>query len=239
MAKKKKETTVKDIIDIFIPKLWIILLVGVLLAGIMGAYSMFLKKRTYTASAEIYVYRSGTSDVSSSDIAAAEEMVNIYSRAIMGDKFLKYVKDDIYEEGYDLTTKQIGNLLVITKVEDTPNFIVSVTSQDPKLASTLAKSVVHGIETYIEGNIITNTLNANVFEDPLDYDQLAPNARNTVRNSIIAFFVGVILAALFVWIHSSFDIIIRSSKKIEDNFDIPILGIIPNHEIASLKEGNK
>ena len=61
MSRKNKETTVKDLIEVFLPKLWIILLVGVLLAGILSVYSIFFKKDTYTASAEIYVYKNSTS----------------------------------------------------------------------------------------------------------------------------------------------------------------------------------
>ena len=80
MSRKNKETTVKDLFEIFLPKLWLILLVGVLLAGMMCVYSVFIKDYTYTASAEIYVYKnSNSTSTTTSDIAAAEEMV--YSRA--------------------------------------------------------------------------------------------------------------------------------------------------------------
>lgn len=239
MAKKKKETTFKDILDIFIPKFWIILLVGVLCAGIVGVYSFFIKDRTYTASAEIYVYRSGTTDVSTSDIAAAEEMVNIYTRAIMGGKFIDRIKDDMADIGYNLSASDIKSLIKIDKVADTPNFIISVTSANVDLASDLAKTVVDGISTHIDGDIITNTLSSDVFEEPKPAEKISPNARHTVRNALIAFLIGIVLAAIGVWIHSAFDIVIRSSKKIEDNFDIPILGVIPNHEIAGVKEEGK
>lgn len=240
MAKKNKETTVKDIVDIILPRLWIILLVGVLLAGIIGVYSIFIKRDTYTASAEIYVYKnSSSSNVTSSDIAAAEEIVNVYIRVITGDKFLKYVKNDMTVKDYNISTSRIASLLTVSKVEDTPNLIISVTSEDPEISSALTASVVDGVENYIEGNIITNTLEADVIEEPREAAAIPANSKNTVRNCLIAFFAGVIVAALCVWIHSSFDVVIRSSKKIEDNLDLPILGVIPRHEISLSSEEGK
>ena len=55
MKKKNKEITVKDLLDIFLPKIWIILLVGVLFAGASVLYSTFVKKETYTSYTSFYV----------------------------------------------------------------------------------------------------------------------------------------------------------------------------------------
>ena len=46
MAKKKNETTVKDILDVFLPKVWIMLLVGIILAGAVFAYSAVFESRS-------------------------------------------------------------------------------------------------------------------------------------------------------------------------------------------------
>lgn len=238
MAKKNKETTIKDLFDIFLPKLWIMLLVGVLLAGMVGVYSVLLKKDTYTASAEIYVYKESTSSsATTGDIAAAEEMVNIYERAICGDQFLVKVKESLYKKGLDYTTKQIESMITISKVDNTPNFIIKVTSGSPDLSYELAQSiVVDGIESGALSEIIKNNLDASVFERPKAANEIKANSKNTVRNCIIAFLAGFVLAAVCVWIFSSFDVIIRSSKKIEDNLDIPVLGVIPRHDVSATEE---
>ncbi len=241
MAKKTKETTIKDLLDIFLPKIWIMLLVGVLLAGMIGAYSVFFKKDTYTASAEIYVYKHNTSSsATTSDIAAAEEMVNIYERAICGDQFLVKVKESLYKKNptkWNFSTKEIENKISISKVDNTPNFIIKVTTGSPDLSHELAQSiVVDGIESGALSEIIKNNLDASVFERPKASNEIKANSKNVVRNCIIAFLAGFILSAVCVWIFSSFDVVIRSSKKIEDNLDIPVLGIIPRHDVISTEE---
>ena len=237
MARKNKDTTVKDLIEIFLPKLWIILLVGVLLAGMIGTYSLFFKKDTYTASAEIYIYNkkaTGSSAPTTGDIAAAEEMVNIYERAIGGGEFLDQVRVKLFDKGFDLSTSAIKRMISITKVEDVPNFIINVTSGSPDLSAELASIIVNdGISGGVLEGIIENNLASRVIEKPKTTENIKANGKNTVRNTIIAFFAGAIVAAICIWVFTSFDVTIRSQKKIEDNLDIPVLGIMPRHDVTS------
>ena len=240
MSKKTKETTIKDLFEVFIPKLWIILLVGVLLAGVMSVYSVFFKKDTYTASAEIYVYKnSNSATTTTGDIAAAEEMVNIYERAIGGDKFLEHVCKMLAQKNpkYEYTPAQIKRMIRISKVTDTPNFIIQVTTGSRELSADLAYVIVQ--ESIAVGKleeIIQNSHSSSVIENPKNAENISANSKNTTRNAIIAFFAGIILAAVCVWIFASFDVTIRSAKKIEDNIDVPVLGVIPRHDVATSME---
>lgn len=235
MAKKKKEMTIKDVVDIFLPKLWIILLVGIIVAGAVGIYSFFIKDDTYTASAEVYIFKS-SEDTTANDITTAEMMVNVYERAVRGNLFLEYVSQELYKntEGkYDLTDGQIRSLVELSKVEDTPTLIISVTSDDENLSNELAKAIVNQLRSR---NITDDpSIESTVFHQPV----AARNGKNTVRNTIISFIVGILVAAIVVWVKNSFDVIIRNAKKIEDTLDIPVLGIIPKHDVTLNAGGNE
>ena len=50
MKKKNEELTFKDIISVFIPKIWLILIVAIVFGAVMGVYSVVFKGDTYTAS---------------------------------------------------------------------------------------------------------------------------------------------------------------------------------------------
>ena len=237
MAKKKNETTIKDIIDVFLPKLWIMLLVGAILAIGVFAYSALLKQDEYTSSLRVYVYndKSSSGSLSATEIQAAQEMVDIYKIAMRGDVFLGYVAGSYATAtGETLGVAEAAGYISIQQVDDDAAFDVIVTTTDPEKSYAIAQTVRDEIETHLQGNIIKNSLGASIVDEP----QLAssPNGKNEVRNAIIAFLIGVVITAAVVWIYSSFDVVIRSAKKIEDNFDIPILGIIPRHEIASSEE---
>jgi len=239
MIKKKKETTVKDIVEVFLPKLWIMLLVGVLLAAMLSVYSVFFKKDTYTSSSIVYVYndKGGSNSVTNTDIQAAEEMVNIYNIAITGDKFLEAVCVKPELTKYELTPDAIKNMLTINQVDDNPVFVISVTSLSPDLSYDVAAVITNSIGVDLQENIIKNALKSSVFEEP--EIATSPNSKGTVRNALIAFIAGFVISLVVVWVHASFDVVIRSTKKIEDTLDLPILGVIPRHEINSVEEGNE
>ncbi len=239
MIKKKKETTFKDIVEIFLPKLWLMLLVAVVFAATVSVYSVFIKDETYTSSSIIYVYndKGTTTSPSTSDLQAAEQMVNIYKYAITADKFLKMVCAEDAIAHYNLRPSQVAAMLSFSQLEETAAFRISVTSTDARLSYDVALAVTNGIETYIQGDdgIIKNALLSSVFEDPSIAG--SPNSKGTVTNAIIAFVVGFVITAAIIWAYSFFDVVIRSTKKIEDNLDIPILGVIPRHEISAAEEG--
>ena len=57
MKKQREEITIKELIDIFLPKIWIVALVAVVFAGLLGGYSMFLKDDTYTSTASFIMVK--------------------------------------------------------------------------------------------------------------------------------------------------------------------------------------
>ena len=239
MIKKTKETTFKDIVEIFLPKLWLMLLIGVVLAAAVSVYSIVIKEDTYTSSSVVYVYneRTNSTTTSTNDLQAAEQMVSVYNIAIKSDKFLKLVIGNGSLAKYQLSPAAIKNMIKISQVNETAVFQISVTSTNPEIAYAVAVAVTSGIETYIQGEsgLVKNALLSSVLEDPSI--PIAPNNKGTVSKALVAFVVAFIVTAVIVWAYSFFDVVIRSTKKIEDNLDIPVLGVIPRHEISIAEEG--
>ncbi len=235
MSKKNKDTTVKELFEMFLPKLWIIILVAAIFAASMCAYSIFMKEDTYSSSADVYVFKEN-SDPTASDIATAGDMVAIYAKVIKGDVFFKYIKPKMENEGYIITFDQFKRYVSISQNDDSPTFTLKVTTTDAECSFLLAQFVTVGIEEYIAGNILKNSIQSSVYNTA----KLAENAnsKNMVRNAVIAFVVGAILSAVAIWIYSANDNIIRNVKRIEDALDIPVLGVIPRHDVNAPDSAN-
>ena len=236
MSKKNKETTVKDLVEIFLPKLWIIILAGVVFAAAMFVYSYFFKEDTYTSSADVYLYKDG-GGVSTGDINTAQEMVAVYADVIEGNTFFDLIKPKIEDNGYpSITHSQFKKLVTVTQKDDKPMFTVKVISSDPEMSCKIAEVVKDGIDSYIASDILQNSIKSKVTNEP--QEPVRPDSKNTARNTIICGVIGVLLATVAVWIHSNFDVIIRNSKKIEDNLDVPVLGVIPRHDVTLNDKGD-
>ncbi len=228
MSKNKKETTVKDLLEMFLPKLWIIILVAAIFGASMSLYSVFMKDDMYSSSADVYVFKEN-SDPTASDIATAGDMVGIYAKVIKGDVFFSYIKPKMGNLGYNITYDQFKNYVNISQNDESPTFTLKVTTNNADYSFDLAKCVTDGIEEFIAGNILKNSIQSSVYNTAKK--AVEPNSKNTVRNSIIAFVIGAILSAVAVWVYSANDNIIRNAKRIEDTLDIPVLGVIPRHDI--------
>ncbi len=226
MKKQRGEITLGDIIGIFIPKLWLIIAVAIIL-GAGAGISVMLKERTYTSTVTLYVYRD-TEAIQGSDINAAETMMNNYKYILKSRDFVNRIKielDNMYPEHQDVSAGQISSMIGFSVVSDTTFFNVSAKSTDQILATHVADVICEIAPAHIIDRI-PNTLEVTIAEEPGD---ATPNSKGTVRAVIIAALAGALVTAAVIWIISMFDVKIRDKKKIEDNFDLPLLAVIPKH----------
>lgn len=228
--KKNDEITIKDLLGIFMPKIWLLVIVAVICAGAFGLYSGLVKDDTYTSSITMYVYKSDNS-ATTSDIAVAKEMVNIYRLIIQTDEVLNMIIAELPDEyrTQNISTSYLRSMLNVSGQSSTGAFMISVTSSDPILSYHIAESAENVIPSEIVSRI-PNALQLTIIDSPRTG---AKNDKNVLRNTFVGFIGGFVAAAVVVWGISIFDVVIRDKKKIEDNFDLPILGVIPRHEVET------
>lgn len=238
---KKEEITIKSLAEIFIPKIWIIALVSVILGVALGVYSQFLQNDKYTASGKYMVLKvpytnstSETSGLNSGEILAMQGMIANIREIINTNNFCQDVifeleTQEIYEGKYDgkLTASSLSNMTSVTLANsETTCYYFSVTSSDPELAKDIAT---------VGGQILLDKFEGmgyaiKVVEIDSPILPTSPNSKNVLRNSVIGFAIGLVISMLAIYIISRADIVVHSKEKLEDSFDIPILGVIPKPE---------
>ena len=229
MRKNKEEITLKDIFDVFAKKLGVILIVAILLSAIFGVYSGLFVKDTYTSSATMYVFKDSMS-TSSADLTTAEDMVEVYRVILMSDDLLTKIVNKIPSE-YDSYGISVGFLKGAISLSSLGRglFKISVTTGNSNLSLVLAR-YVHDIAT-AEMLSLPNSLMIETIQEPKEAN--APNDKGVVTNAALGFFIGAAVTMAIIWIVHAFDVVIRDKKKIEDNFDIPVLGVIPSNTVVS------
>ena len=232
MNKKNDEITIQGLVDIFLPKLWLIAIVSILLAAVLGGYALFFTRDTYTSNTKYMVIKTSTSSsqpttgLSSSDIIGMQGMIANAQEIIVTHDFCEAViaelgRDDItIEDVKKMTTVNLSN-------SDATCYDVKVTSTDKQLACDLAA---------IAGDLLAAEFTNTEYAYRISQIETArvatdPNSKNVGRNAIIGLLVGALLSMVVIFVYDRFDIIIRSREKIENNFDIPILGVIPRLEV--------
>jgi len=235
MKKKKDEFTLKDLFAIFIPKIWIIVIIAVLCGAAFGIYSSAFRDETYTANVKIMVTKDTAGYLTSSDRMLASDMVSLYEIVIESNDFLSLVLKEYnlkHPEYFDpsLTSESLAGLISVSQIGTTEVFVLSVTTNNPEKSLTLSKVLTEYIvndelENNLQSKITYNNVKASVIDNA--NNKIAPNSKNVTRNAIIGFIAGAVISMVAIFVITTFDVVIRDRKKLDDNFDLPVLGIIP------------
>ncbi len=241
MRKQNDEISIKDLIALFIPKLWIVVLCAVVLSLILGGYAMFIKNDSYTSKSSVMVSKRTSTSVSSNDMELATDFIETLEFMLYSDSFLAKVANDIKEnpeysdKGWNITPDYIGRSMIISPNGDTPTFEIKVTTSDKELSYAICGAVSTRVldGTLIEDNILPNMFGVFVIS-PIDPPARAKGAndKGILTNTIVGFLVGAVISMVVIYILAMFDVVIHDRKKIEDNFDIPVLGVIPRYDVS-------
>lgn len=224
--KKNEEISFQDLIGLFLPKIWLILAVAVVLAAGCGIYTRMTKALTYTASTKLCLYSEDNRTTDQANINAATQNTPLYIMAVTENVFLSDVVEALpapYNE--TLSVSDLRKVIKVSQNEETRAFTVSVTDTDKERAFIIADTIcaiANDEFSEIFGEKASKVVAIGKPEMPK-----SANGRGTMRSAVIGGIVGILLSLFGIWLFSTLDTTIRDKKKIEDNFDIPVLGMIP------------
>ena len=147
MEQKQKPKSYVEI-DIFsilralLSKLWLILMVGIVFAGIVFSATKIIIKPIYRCSFTAYVNNQHTQlskdSLTSSDLIAAKQLVETYVNIVRSDRILSAAAKSISS---DLTYKELQDMVTADVQGETEIIAVYVMSEDPQLAYDLATAI--------------------------------------------------------------------------------------------------
>ena len=243
MKEHNDEITIKELLDIFLPKLWAIVLVAILFGGAMGVYSMFIKEDTYTSTASFIMVKTPTqygttsgstaitTGLNANEIDAMQSMISMTEQIMETNQYLSGVKEALVAKNPEyesLSIAQMRKLLSIKVVGEATVFNLSATTTDPVLSYDIIDAVYHTLPDVIGDYYEEYSISIKVIDPPVK--EITRNARGTVKNTVIGGFAGGVLAMLVVFVVAKLDFVIRNKEKIEQTFDIPVIGVIPRFE---------
>ena len=238
MKKNSEGFTIGDLIDIFLPKIWFIVIIAMVFGFALGAYSLFIKDDTYTSEITFDI-PIGYVNINLSELEYSQKLVDKYKEIIKLKTFAKDVYsrirvDEMYLSNFGDTSVD-GRLmdLIIASLSfqqrgETTLFTIKVTTSDSKLSWIIAKHV-------------RDALTDSKDKDELDVvsqpeEPIHANSKNEIRNTLIGVIIGAVLSMAVVFVASILDITVRDRKKLEESFDYPVLGVIPRYDVEPERE---
>ena len=230
---EQMEVNLKEVFKALLKSAWIIMLCAVLVGSAVLAYTVYFVTPMYQSHVTLYVNNGSneTGTVSSGTLAVQLQLVNSYVAIIESDTVLEKV---IGDSGFNLTAKDIREMLTAEPVDETEMFRVNITSPDPQMSADIANAVAKvapsEISQIIEGS------SAKV----IDYAKVSTSrsSPNYTANAIAGALAGALLAATVVVLGVCLDMRVKNEEELLKICAIPVLGAIPDFTQMS-KEDEK
>lgn len=226
--KKKEDSLVIDIQHIgrtLLHRAWIILLAALLMGVAAFSISTFLIRPTYSASVMLYVNNFGNTDnsgsiVSSSQIAAAQDMAKTYSVILESNTTMQMVIDSA-ELSYSVS--QLKNMVTSAAVNDSEVLRVTVTSADPEEAANIANVIAEVLPLRAKS---LNGADVRPMESAEPSDK--PVTPSIPKNTVLGVIIGAVIAAAILVVIAVADDRIHDETYVLETYDYPILAKVPN-----------
>lgn len=229
------ELDLKKTVSILVAKLWIIVVAALSSGVLFFIVNAFFVTPMYTSQAILYVSNVSerkSSIVTTSDVSVSKELVNTCIVILNSRTVLDKVAE---QSGLDYSASQIKSMISANAVSSTEIFQINVTHKDPVEAQIIADAILK-----VAPGEIKRVMNAGAVS-VIDYATLplSPSSPNIPKNTVMGILFGGFLAALVIVVIYVFDTRIKSEFELVENFDLPIIGIIPAFGVAEVKAGKK
>ncbi len=226
---EEKTINIMDLVMLAWRRIWIIILVAILFAMVTFGYCKFLVTPSYSATASIIatngavtVY-SDKSTVSASDLSASLYLAETVIDILKTPDIYKDVADEL-GKGYNFQNL-MSRTSVVRRGEDTLFIDVTFSSTDPKEAMRIANKFVEISCEYIPEYIPHSR--AKVASTAVKAAKTHPR---TVFNTGVAGLIGAALSYVVLFIIESTNRSIKGEEDFANNFDVPLLGAVPDFE---------
>lgn len=219
-----------NLVDLFFylkKKILLIVVVFVVCAALGFLGTKLLLKEEYIASTRVYVLnRSSETTVVYTDYQISSKMLSDYKVLITGRNVTEEV---ISQLGLDCDDEDLAKKITVTSPEGTQFVQINVTDTDPRRAADIANAVREVASVQIKELMDIEAVNL-VYEAKVPED---PSGPNTMRNTVLAAGIGLILTMAVLVLMFVLDDTIRSEEDVEHYLGLSVMGVIPDTEELS------
>lgn len=230
---EEKTINIMDLVMLAWRRIWIIILAAVVCAAGAFSYCKLFITPSYSATASILVtngavttsYDETTDKVSGSDISASLYLAYTVVDILNTPDIYKKVADSM-GNGYEYQNL-MSRSSVARRSEETLFVDVTFTSTDPKEAMRIANKYVEVACEYIPEFIPSSRamIASTAIKSVMTYPR-------TMMTTAVAGLVGAVASYIILFIIESLNRSIKGEEDFTANFDVPLLGAVPDFENA-------
>ena len=216
-----EEIDLKELFDFIKGKLGTLSIITISVCLLGCVYGLFIQKPMYSSYTTVILggSESTSSAITQNDININRNLVETYAQIVKSRRVLDQV---ISELKLDTTYEELNNKIAVTALNNTEIIKITVNDADAKKAMNIANVTA----SYFTDEIVDlyNMNNVNILDKAFQSD--TPYNINVMKQIIIYFMIGFVLAAGILFVIFYFDRTIKSVEQVEQKIKLPILGSV-------------
>lgn len=239
------EFTIASLLGILRKCAWYMVITAIVMAVLAYVFCAFIATPTYQSTISFVATNKGfggeetnttltgdvTNKITSADVAASLAMLNTYVGILQTGEMYEKLEDRL-ELPYN--ARQLSSMILVQSRSEQSLFIdVQVTSPNPVHSVQIANAFLELGDDYVVECL------PNAYMKAVERSRGATqNYPNTMLTILLAVFLGVVAVYGIAVLITAMDKTIKGEEDFTANYDIPLLGNIPNFKIAAKGERN-
>ena len=224
------DISLERLASLFLNKLKYIVLITVLVSVATYLVCDNLIEKRYTSESAMMIQVNVQSNQSTNnELSVTRQSVENYIRTLYTDNFFKIVADSVNEQmGSNYTYKQIkknSEMKAGSSDRVSSDFNISYTASTPELAQKTLFIITDEAMKYLDEKNVTNPVDR--IEDPSFPG--GPSYPKTKDYTLYAFILSFVISVCLFFFKEIFDDRIKNVKDITAEYDLPVLGVIPDY----------
>lgn len=212
-----------DLKDLFMElvSFWQVIVLALALGAVIAfAVSRFLMTPQYEATSELYVLSKSTSITSLADIQTGTSLTNDYMVVVKGRPVLEQV---IANLGLNETYRSLKNKVTLENPSNSRILMITVRDENPLVAKTIADKIAEVGADFIAMKMDQDAPTIIQY----GYADGEPVSPNTMKNTVIGGFLGMLLAVAVIVLSYLFNDTIMTAEDVEKKLGLNVLGSLP------------
>ena len=214
------EIDLLEVVRVLWRKVWLLILMFVVGAGIVGAGTKFLVTPLYKANSTIYILSKSTSVTSLADIQIGNNLTGDFRYIATTRETLNEV---IAELGLNITYADLSRQVSVTNPNDSHMLKVQVTDPDPQMAAQIANTLAEVLREQIAD--IMNTDKPSMVERAIP--PARPSSPSLIRNAFLGGLILAVLTAAIILIRYFADDTITTEEDVRRYLNVTVLASVP------------
>ena len=233
-----EELDLKELFELFMSKLFQIILIVLIVTGIGVVYTLAFTTPKYSASTSLVLTSASSGNdaqantITTTDGNLNSKLVSTYSEIVRSNDVIRQVISNLK---IDISESELKKNVSVKEVEDAEMIKITVTNEDADVSAKVANEIANVFCNTVADIYKINNLHILDRAEP----NYTPSNIHHSKDVIIFAFIGGVIAVMYVLISNMLDTTIKTAEDIEKGFGLPVLVSIPQIDNFSFEKGGK